>query len=87
MQVLVHQTQVLKFIEPHATCYVDVWSLKSMMSEEEIEVTSYNQIFFVKYIDCLSNFFLLSEETQLFAGCINNYCNFLQLFILPHNIL
>ena len=48
MQVLVHQTQVLKFIEPHATCYVDVWSLKSMMSEEEIEVTNYNQIFFVK---------------------------------------
>ena len=49
MQVLVHQTQVLKFLEPHASCYVDVWSLKSMMSEEEIEVTNYNQI-------CLVNF-------------------------------
>ena len=31
-----------------ATCYVDVWSLKSMMSEEAIAVTNYNQIFFVK---------------------------------------
>ena len=59
MQALVHQTQVLKFLEPHATCYVDVWSLKSVMSEEGIEVTNYNQIFFVKYISCLSNFFSL----------------------------
>ena len=48
MQALIHQTQVLKFLEPHATCYVDVWSLKSMMSEEAIAVTNYNQIFFVK---------------------------------------
>ena len=55
MQALVHQTQVLKFLEPHATYYVDVWSLKSMMSEEVIAVTNYNQIFllsrlFVKLI-------------------------------------
>ena len=50
MQALVHQTQVSKFLEPHATCYVDVWSLKSMVSEEAIVyvVTNYNQIFFVK---------------------------------------
>ena len=48
MLALVHQTQVLTFLELHATCYMDVWSLKSMMSEEAIAVTNYNQIFFVK---------------------------------------
>ena len=48
MQALVHQTQVFKFLEIHVTCYMDVWSLKSMMSEEAIAVTNYNQIFFVK---------------------------------------
>ena len=48
MHALVHQTQVLKFLETHTTCYVDVWSLKSMMSKEAIAVTNYNQICFVK---------------------------------------
>ena len=47
MQAFVHQSQVFKFLEPHATCYVDIWSLKSMMSEEAIAVTNYN-LFLVK---------------------------------------
>ena len=42
MQAFVHQTQMLKFLEPHATCYVDVSLLKSMMSKEAIAVTNYN---------------------------------------------
>ena len=45
MQALAHQTQVFKFLEPHTTCYVDVWSLKCMTSEEAIAVTNYNQFF------------------------------------------
>ena len=67
MKVIVHQTQVLKLIEPHATCYVDVWLLKSMMSKEAIAVTNYNQICLLSRLFIKLIFFLLSKETQLFA--------------------
>ena len=69
MQALVHQTQVLKFLEPHAICYV---SLKSVMSEEAIAVTNYNHFFW------LSRLFV----KLFFPSCLKRHNSWLVVSII-----